>query len=116
SSDPAIRDARVLLRPHPAAMRKWVSWSTEDELVELVPPSGKTDPVALSTLLLRADAAVALNTSAELEAAIAGVPVVTFRAGPDARGQEGSAHFRHLLEGEGGGFVQDAQTLEEHVA
>jgi hypothetical protein len=59
--------------------------------------------------------AVALNTSAEIEAAIAGCPVVTFRAGPDAPGQEGSLHFSYLLSAEGG-FALDASSLDDHVS
>ena len=74
----------------------------------------KTDLRELSQLLAEADAVVALNTSAEIEAAIADRPVVTFRAGPEAAGQEGSLHFKYLLEQEGG-FALDAPTLEDHV-
>ncbi|HEY7603048.1 MAG TPA: hypothetical protein VH760_02215 [Gaiellaceae bacterium] len=113
SADPAVRDANVVVRPHPAG-RGWESW-TPPERVRLELPTAKLEPVTLAELLLEADAAVALNTSAELEAAIAGVPVLTFRAGNEARGQEGSVHFWYLLEGRGG-FVLDAATLDEHVA
>ena len=80
----------------------------------MVAPHAKIEPDALSRLLADADAVVALNTSAEIEAAIAGRPVLTFRAGEEARGQEGSIHFTYLLE-QNGGFVLDAATLEEHV-
>jgi hypothetical protein len=64
--------------------------------------------------LFVADAAIALNTSAELEAAIVGRPVLTIEAGELAPGQEGSVHFRYLLADEGG-FVQMAHTLDEHL-
>jgi hypothetical protein len=40
--------------------------------------------------------------------------VLTFRAGAGAPGQEGSMHFRYLLE-DAGGFVIDAGDLDEHV-
>lgn len=79
----------------------------------MIPPT-KTDLRELSELLAESDAVIALNTSAEIEAAIADRPVLTFRAGPEAAGQEGSLHFNYLLEHEGG-FVIDAPTLEEHV-
>jgi hypothetical protein len=65
-------------------------------------------------LLLEADVVVALNTSAELEAVLAGIPFVTFRAGELAPGQEGSAHFEYLLE-QHGGFVIDSSNLDDHV-
>jgi hypothetical protein len=106
-------EARVVLRPHPAAREAWSGWTPPDD-VELVEPHAKIEPEALSRLLARVDAVVALNTSAELEAAIAGRPVLTFRAGEDAPGQAGSVHFTYLLE-QNGGFVLDATTLEEHA-
>jgi hypothetical protein len=105
--------ARVVLRPHPAAQDAWAGWIAP-EGVEMVEPQAKIEPKALSRLLAEADAVVALNTSAEIEAAIAGKPVLTFRAGAEARGQEGSIHFTYLLE-QNGGFVLDAATLDEHV-
>jgi CDP-glycerol glycerophosphotransferase (TagB/SpsB family) len=71
--------------------------------------------VTLAHSLLRADVVVALSTSAEIEAAIADRPVVTFRAGADAPGQEGLLHFRYLLE-ERGGHVIDSADLDEHIA
>ncbi len=114
SADPVVRDARVVVRPHPVG-RGWGAWSPPDALVSLVEPEAKLEPARLADLLAVADAVAALNTSAEIEAAIAGVPVVTFRAGDDARGQEGSVHFRYLLE-QDGGFVVDSGTLDEHVA
>ena len=59
------------------------------EGVEVVDPRAKIEPKALSRLLAEADAVVALNTSAEIEAAIAGKPVLTFRAGPGGAGSGG---------------------------
>jgi hypothetical protein len=113
SDDAVVRDALVVVRPHPA-LRAWAEWSPPDERVVLAEPHNKSERERLSVHLRDARAVVALNTSAELEAAIAGRPVLTFRAGAEARGQEGSAHFAYLLE-ENGGFVIDARTLDEHV-
>ena len=79
-----------------------------------IEPARKLEPDRLAALLVDADVVVALNTSAELEAAAAGMPVVTFRAGELAPGQEGSAHFEYLLE-QHGGFVIDSRDLDEHV-
>ena len=98
----------------PASLDAWRAWSPPDGVV-VDEPAAKVDQPALARLVRSANVAVALNTSAEIEAAIAGCPVVTFRAGPDAPGQEGSLHFSHLLT-EHGGFVVDATTLDEHVA
>ena len=115
SDDPAVRGARVVVRPHPVAAGRWEGWRPPDAGVGVVQPGARAEPAKLSQLLREADAVVALNTSAEIEAAISGCPVLTFRAGPAARGQEGSVHFPYLLEASGG-FVIDAPTLEEHVA
>jgi hypothetical protein len=112
--DPAVRDAQVVVRPYPGtgAWRRWQP-PTDDRLS--VDRGKKLQASGLAQALARADAVVALNTSGELEAAIAGKPVVTFRAGELAPGQEGSVHFEYLLE-QNGGFVVDARDLEEHVA
>jgi len=112
SADERVRAAEVVVRPHPAS-RRWDDW-TPPEGVRLSFPEAKIETARLSQLLVEADAVVALNTSAEIEAAISGTPVLTFRAGEAARGQEGSLHFRYLLE-EHGGFVLDAPTLDAHV-
>jgi hypothetical protein len=113
SEDPVVRDARVVVRPYPGGgdWRRWRPDATDEFDVE---PARKLEPGRLAGLLLDADVVVALNTSAELEAAIVGRPVVTFRAGSGAPGQEGSVHFRYLLE-EQGGFVIDSPDLAEHV-
>ncbi len=112
SPDERLRTARIAVRPHPAS-RRWDRWVPPDG-VEVSNPDAKVDAPTLARLLAGANAVVAINTSAELEAAVAGKPVLTFRAGDAARGQEGSLHFHYLLE-EHGGFVLDSATLDEHV-
>ncbi len=110
--DPLVRDAEIVVRPYPGggAWRRWRPESA-DFTVER---GRKLAPVGLARALAAVDAVVALNTSGELEAAIAGLPVVTFRAGAGAPGQEGSVHFEYLLE-QNGGFVVDSRDLDEHV-
>ena len=114
AADPVLREARIVIRPHPKARGSWQSWKPPDDPLLSIDLPQKNKPVMLARLLLDADAAVALNTTAEIEAAIAGRPVVTFRAGADAPGQEGLMHFYYLLE-ERGGFVIDSRNLDEHV-
>jgi hypothetical protein len=113
SGDPRLARAEITVRPHPGA-HTWRRWKWADAHLNLLLPREKREPATLAQLLASADVVVALNTSAELEAAISGTPVVTFRAGADAPGQEGTVHFRYLLR-EHGGFVIDAVTLDEHV-
>jgi hypothetical protein len=115
SDDLVLERANVVVRPHPTAADRWEGWTPRDSAVRVVQPGARIEPAKLSRLLREADAVVGLNTSAEIEAAISGRPVLTFRAGSEARGQEGSMHFPYLLEASGG-FVIDAATLEEHVA
>jgi hypothetical protein len=115
SADPVVRDARVVVRPYPAGQERWRGWSPPDRRTAVTEPTEKIEPGTLAQLLADADCVVALNTSAEIEAAIADRPVLTFRAGADAPGQEGSLHFEYLL-AEHGGFVIDAAGLDEHVA
>ena len=114
AGDPVVREARVVVRPYPGGggWRRWRPGPTDEFEVE---PARKLEPGRLAALLADADVVVALNTSAELEAALAGRPVVTFRAGELAPGQEGSMHFEYLL-AEHGGFVIDSRDLDEHVA
>ena len=111
--DRVVRDAWIRVRPYPGG-RPWRMWLPPDDPLVSSERWAKDERERLAPLLVEADAVVALNTSAEIEAAIAGRPVVTFRAGPDAPGQEGSHHFRYLLE-DAGSFVHDSSDLDEHV-
>jgi hypothetical protein len=113
ATDPTVRSARIVVRPYPGAggWRQRPPAPSEQFEIE---PARKLEPDRLAALLLDADVVVALNTSAELEAVLAGVPVVTFRAGERAPGQEGSAHFEYLLE-QHGGFVIDSRNLDDHI-
>jgi hypothetical protein len=54
-----------------------------------------------------------LNTSAQLEAGIAGKPVLTILAPEFAEGQQGTLHFKYLLR-EHGGFVEVAPDFDTH--
>jgi hypothetical protein len=115
AKDPIVRNARIVVRPYPTG-RAWKRWRPDSVDSHVVVDRGrKWERGGLAATLSGADAVAALNTSGELEAAIAGLPVVTFRAGPDAPGQEGSIHFEYLLE-DNGGFVVDSRDLNEHVA
>jgi hypothetical protein len=114
SDDARVREARVVVRPYPGG-GAWRDWSPPDGENVVAERGRKLDAAGLAAALGPADAVVALNTSGELEAAIAGRPVLTFRADGLAPGQEGSIHFEYLLEANGG-FVIDARDLEEHTA
>lgn len=68
---------------------------------------------SLYDALYHSAAVVGLNTSAQIEAAILGKPVLTLLAPGFEQGQQGTLHFHYLLR-EHGGFVEMAKDLDEH--
>jgi hypothetical protein len=114
SGDPTLSKANVLVRPHPGAYDEpaWVEWKPRPDVAT---PVLRRRAQQLFDQLYVADAAVALNTSAELEAAILGKPVLTITVDESvAPGQVGTSHFSYLLAGRGG-FVETAGSLDEHL-
>ena len=116
SGDERIREANVIVRPHPGTADDpvWTSWMPPDARVVVPPAVVRKRAQDLFDQLSASDAVVSLNTSAEIEAAIVGRPVLTVRAGELAPGQIGTVHFGYLL-AEEGGFVVSAETLDEHL-
>jgi hypothetical protein len=119
--DPRLREAAVLVRPHPQANSDdWESLGlVTPGRVAVWPPDG--EPV--QTLAARqnffdslhhADAVVGVNTSAFIEAAIVRRPALTPALPRFRKGQQGTLHFAHLLE-VNGGPVRTAATLAEHA-
>jgi hypothetical protein len=120
ASDPAVAALGILLRPHPANARQWGALDVAAlPGVALWPPAG-TDPTDgdfwtdYFESIHYSAAVVGINTSAQIEAAIVGRPVLTVRAPEFAHAQGGTLHFRHLV-GQGGA-VREAGSLDEHVA
>lgn len=112
---PPLAGANVLVRPHPGTIGEgaWDSVAGVGVAVAAAEHRGREQD--LLDQLTAADAAVGLNTSAEIEAAIVDRPVLTVRAGTEvAPGQGGSIHFGHLLQ-QNDGFVEVADDLDEHV-
>jgi hypothetical protein len=119
ASEAAVAGVGGLVRPHPANARQWRTFDVGAfENVALWPPIG-TDP---TTPGFREDyfdsiyysaGVVGINTSAQIEAGIIGRPVFTVRSPEFAHAQDGTLHFKHLVED--GGTVHVADTLDEHV-
>lgn len=112
----ALSRANLLIRPHPGTdkhAKPWPEWATGYERVSVTERPQPADQVMYDSLH-HAAAVVALNTSAEIEAAMLERPVYTFTAGDLAPGQKGTRHFHYLLAGQGG-VVVHSETLEEHV-
>jgi hypothetical protein len=111
-------DIGVLVRPHPER----VDWRNESlnefSNAEIWPRTvgNSIAPEARSDYfdsLYHAAAVVGINTSAMIEAAIVGRPVLTVLAPEFRESHDGTLHFRYLRPGHGG-FLREAGTLEEH--
>jgi hypothetical protein len=120
SADPAIAKLPVLMRPHPYNAKVWTGSELSDLPDVAIWPRGAYNPVDEDN---RADffdslhhsvAVVGINTSAMIEAAIVGRPVLSIRTSEFAGTQEGTLHFHYLLP-EHGGFLRVAGSLPEHV-
>lgn len=119
--DPAVRALRILVRPHPYNGGAWRPAEFDGLPNVAVWPRGSYDPTddasrrGLFDSLYFTSAVVGINTSAMIEAAIVGRPVLSITPPEFANTQGGTLHFRHLLP-EHGGFLRIASTLEQHVA
>lgn len=121
SSDPRVRDLGVLVRPHPFNMDHWQGLGAGSEAgLAVFPrerpglPMSAGEEADFFRSLHFSSAVMGINTSAMIEAAIVGRPVFTIRAPEFRRTQDGTVHFRYLIP-EGGGAVQVAEDLEEHL-
>ncbi|MEQ1757969.1 MAG: hypothetical protein ABL986_06585 [Vicinamibacterales bacterium] len=117
SADADLREAAVLVRPHPERVREWRGVTLDD--LDHVVVSGRTpiDSEAKADYfdsLYYSDAVVGLCTSVFLEAAIVGRPVLTLLLPAFRMHQEGMAHFRYLLN-VGGGLLHTATSLPAHL-
>ena len=117
SADPALRDIGVLVRPHPERLKEWADVSLDG--IENVALHGGT-PIDVSSrndyfdALAYSRAIVGLCTSAFLEAAIAGRPVLTLLLPAYRMHQDGMAHFRYLLN-VAGGLLHAAPDMDAHL-
>ena len=118
SDDPRLREIGILIRPHPARLNEWkhVDLSGYRNLAfwgeHPVHDEAKDD---YFDSLHYSAATVGLNTSAFLEAAIAGRPVLTvLRDEISKANQEGTIHFHYLLT-VNGGLLRTARSFEDHV-
>jgi hypothetical protein len=119
AGDERLHGVGVVVRPHPKRYEQWrdvdlsrfgnaVVWPRDGGLLEHIEKIADFyDSVAHSA------AVVGVNTSAMLEAAIAGKSVYTLVSPEFA--QEGTIHFHYLLHGNGG-FLHVAESQDEHLA
>jgi len=116
----AVREAGILVRPHPQNAEQWLDVDFGACTgVAIWPRSGAApaDTVTRNEYfdsIYHSAAVVGVNTTAEIETAIVGRRVFTVLAPEFRDTQEGTLHFRHLRE-VNGGLVHVAQDLAEHV-
>jgi hypothetical protein len=120
SDEPALRDASILIRSHPKRNHEWhakdfahledvVLWPDFVHFaVEEDTRADYFDSIYHSALV------VGVNTSAMIEAGAIGRAVFTIMVPEFANSQSGVLHFRYLHE-VGGGLVQVANDMDEHV-
>jgi hypothetical protein len=119
STDPELRRAALLIRPHPQNAQQWQDFDPSAyEAVGLWPRAGANpvDREARSDYydsMYHSVAVVGVNTSALIESGIVGRPVYTVLADEFSGQQEGTLHFQHL-KNVNGGLLTVAASLEEH--
>jgi hypothetical protein len=117
---PGIRDAAVLVRPHPFNGAAWEHTDLSDLGPVAIWPRGRYTPASETSRdgffdsLFYSSAVVGINTSAMIEAAILRKPVLSLLTPQFGGTQEGTLHFRYLLP-EHGGFLRVASTVEAHL-
>lgn len=122
SADPRLRTAGLLVRPHPQNAAQWqdADLAAEFDNVTVWPRMG-VNPIGGSARadyfhsMYYAEAVVGVNTSGMIEAGIIGRPVYSVVAAEFAATQDGTLHFQHLKNVEGG-LLHLASDLDEHVA
>jgi hypothetical protein len=118
SGIPELEQAGVMIRPHPLAPRNWEPFGTRENVV--VWPPTPVDPRSRATRdeyfdsIFHSAAVVGVNTSCLIEAAIVGRKSYTFPLPELREGQQGTIHFRYLVE-ENGGPLSVAGSFAEHA-
>jgi hypothetical protein len=121
SARPELAEVGVLVRPHPKRPDEWVEadlsafpnvviWPSDPRL-----PTDDASKADYYDSIFHSAGLVGLNTTAMIEAGVIGRPVFTILAEEFRAAQEGTIHFRYLLE-VGGGLVHVAAGLDEHAA
>ncbi|SME98609.1 hypothetical protein SAMN06265365_107185 [Tistlia consotensis] len=119
--DPLLREAGVLIRPHPGSAKYAAQWQVPEiagrDNVAVFPKAGGYPVVESAQAdyydsLYHAAAVFGINTSALLEAGIVGRPTFTLLAPEFAESQEAMVHFKHLTRD---GFLHVADDFEGHL-
>lgn len=116
----ALQELGILVRPHPERQLGWENETLDSQPDAVIWPEHVDNSIAAQSRadyfdsLYHAAAVVGINTSAMIEAAIIGRPVLTIRAREFTESHDGTLHFQYLRR-EHGGFLQEAPSLAEHL-
>jgi len=117
SDDPVLRELGVLVRPHPERLKEWkdIDLARFDNVsFRGGNPINTRAKDEYFDALYYANAVIGLVTSAFLEAAVVGRPVLTFALPAYRPHQEEMLHFRYLTT-VGGGLLWSAPNMPTHV-
>jgi hypothetical protein len=115
-SDPHLRELGVLVRPHPERLKEWKGVRLDRFANVAFYGRNPIDPESRDDYfesLYYSAAVIGLVTTAFLEAAIVGRPVLTFTLPEYRMHQEEMIHFRYLRT-VAGGVLQTAPDLDTH--
>ena len=113
----ALREAGVLIRPHPANAAQWQSITFPPDSAAVVWPRFGAHPMDDATRsdyfesMYHSDLVIGLNTSGMIEAGIVGKPVFTVLDPVFADTQGGTLHFHYLVDQ---GLLSVASDLSQH--
>ena len=117
SADPVLREASILVRPHPERMDEWKEVSLERFGNVTLFGRNPVSPDAQADYfdsLHHSHAVVGLVTSGFLEAAVVGRPVYSLLLPEMQMYQEGMQHFRYLIDIEGG-LLKVTRDFPDHL-
>jgi hypothetical protein len=118
SDDPRIRQASILVRPHPKRGFEWDTVTLDDLEHTSLWPRQATAPFDADSRsdyfdsMFHSASIVGLNSSAMIEGGIVGRPVHTILLPEFRQNQEGTLHFHYLLDG---GLLRVSRDLPGHV-
>ena len=116
SASPRLRNVNILVRPHPSRVAEWegVDLAGQNAVVWGGNPVDASSKADYFDSLAHSAAVVGINTSAFIEAGIAGRPVYTLVLPELQDNQTGTVHFEYLVT-VGGGLLNVAHSFDEHI-
>ncbi len=114
-NNPETRDVTVLLRPHPSRNTLWQSFSAENVIIwpktTSFPHSFEGKQELLNTLK-HSQAVLGLNTTAQIDGAVANRPSVLLLLESTRQVQTDFGHFKNILNA---GFLEIANSIPECI-